>query len=208
MIYSCYFLSFFNKKNFFSVLIYLSFCICLFFFLMCRLISCLIFMTFPSGNMFGFFMSLFIVICSHSFSGKTSQCVCFLWHFVLVLGFFKQLIIIVLCSFDSKQFPEIKRKCCSQIFLDASLRVTCYVVNLGGRYSQETVIETPRTIQRTQNNFSSVFDHFSDFFLCPKVVSFPFKWSQSRAAQHRHVPTDGSTNSSSVHRCDETNGDG
>lgn len=31
-------------------------------------------------------------------------------------------------------------------------------------------------------NFSSVFHHFSDFLLRPKVVSFPFKWSPEQSS--------------------------
>lgn len=68
---SCYFLFcffFFSKTTFSSACL---FCIC-FFFLLCRFISCLIFMTFSSGNMFGFFMfydsllPLFVFIHSHA----------------------------------------------------------------------------------------------------------------------------------------------
>lgn len=133
-------------------------------------------------------MSLFIaeVICSHSFSCKVSQCVCSLWFFVLVLGFFNQLIIIVLCSFDSKQFPEIKKKCCSQTFwmLDCgwlSLNACCGVKGRRRR-GEETEIETIYAEDCSPNrNLSSIFYHFNDFLLCQKVVSFPFKWSPEQS---------------------------
>lgn len=93
---------------------------------------------------FVFFMSLFIaeVICSHSFSCKTSQCVCSLWFFVLVLGFLNQLIIIVLCSFDSKQFPEIKKKCCSQTFCMSRLQVAVTHPCCGVRAGEDTRYRT------------------------------------------------------------------
>lgn len=81
----------------------------LFSLLLCSLFSRLIFMTFSSGNMLFFYV---IIYCwsrlfSVIFMQNPSVCM-FIWFFVLVLGFFDQLIIIVLCSFDSKQFPEIK----------------------------------------------------------------------------------------------------
>lgn len=47
----------------------------------------------------------------------------FFFFFCLVLAFFDKLIIIVLCSFDSKQLPEIKKKLFPK-FADVRLRMS------------------------------------------------------------------------------------
>ncbi len=46
------------------------------------------------------------------------------------------------------------------------------------RHSKEMEIDTIYAEDYSSNqNFSSICHHFSDFFLYQKVVSFPFKWS-------------------------------
>lgn len=106
---------------------------------------------------------------------------------MLVLGIFNQLIIIVLCSFDSKQFPEIK-KCCSQTFWMVDLRVAVTQTSMlwckgRRRHSKEMKIETIYAEDYSPNhNFSSIFYHFNDFLLYQKVVSFPFKWSPEQSS--------------------------
>lgn len=111
----------------------------------------------------------------------------FIWFFVLVLGFFDQLIIIVLCSFDSKQFPEIKKMLFPN-FLDVRLQVAVTQSSMfwcKGRWrrSKEMEIDAIYAADYSSNqNFSSVCYHFNDFLLYQKVVSFPFKWSPEQSS--------------------------
>lgn len=90
------------------------------FFLSCILISRLIFTTFSSGNMLSFFFYVIIYCWSYLFTFIFhAESVGVYVHFDFLcwyLAFFDQLIIIVLCSFDSKQIPRNKKKCCSQSF--------------------------------------------------------------------------------------------
>lgn len=80
---------------------------------------------------------------------------------VLLLGFYNQLIITVLCSFDSNCFPEIKK---NKTFVPKCFRmVNCPSVHL--RFGEERRWE-PRSV---------FFLHFNDCLLWQKVVSFPFK---------------------------------
>lgn len=102
------------------------------------------------------------------------------------LAFFKQLIIIVLCSFDSRQFPEINGKkkqtnCCSQNVAGDALRVAAsqsqrHAENDSDRQKPSTArmirpiaLAHPFSITSTSS------------FIVLKVVSFPFKWSPERS---------------------------
>lgn len=116
---------------------------------------------------------------------------------MLVLGFFDQLIIIVLCSFDSKQFPEIKKMLFPNFFSDVRLASMLQEKTQRGDGDRSTA----KTIHR---NFSSICYHFNDFpFYSKKWYHFHSNEVRSRAAQHYHLPIDDYANSYTVHRCNK-----
>jgi len=180
---------------------------------LCSLISCLIFTTFSSGNMLFFYVIIYCWSYLFSFIFMQNQCVCSLWFFVLVLGFFDQLIIIVLCSFDSKQFPEIKKNVVPKLFwmLDCgwlSLNHPCCGVRAGEDAAARR--RRWRQIPSTPKDYSpkpQFLIHFLSrqwFPFIPKsgIISIQMK-SGGRAARRWHLPTDDYANSYTVHRCNK-----
>lgn len=118
------------------------------------------------------------------------------------LAFFDQLIIIVLCSFDSKQIPRNKKKCCSQSFffkyfyfwmLDARRCLRCRERGEGGR---RRLLTQPEFLIRSPS--------LQWFPLIPKsgIISIQMK-PGAEPAQHYHLPIDDYANSYTVHRCNE-----
>lgn len=122
-----------------------------------------------------------MLIVSHAvfFHAKISQCVCSLWFYFLFLcwylAFFNQLIIIVLCSFDSRQFPEINEK--------KKTKTQLLFPKRGGWCTagrcQSVAAAPPRTTltggkaiygedDSPDRACSSIFNHADEFFYSPK----------------------------------------
>lgn len=95
------------------------------------------------------------------------------------LAFFDQLIIIVLCSFDSKQIPRNKKKCCSQSFFLNIFIFGCRT--LARVWGVENAAMEGGEDCSPDQSFSSVRRHFNDFLSYQKVASFPFKWSPEQS---------------------------
>lgn len=176
------------------------------FFLSCILISRLIFTTFSFGNMLSFFFYVIIYCWSYLFTFIFhAESVGVYVHFDFLcwyLAFFDQLIIIVLCSFDSKQIPRNKKKCCSQSFffkyfyfwmLDARRCLRCRERGEGGR---RRLLTRPEFLMRSPS--------LQWFPLIPKsgIISIQMK-PGAEPAQHYHLPIDDYANSYTVHRCNE-----
>lgn len=125
-----------------------------------------------------------------SFHAKISQCVCSLWFYFLFLcwylAFFNQLIIIVLCSFDSRQFPEIngKKKTHTTVVPKTWRVMHCgpLPVSRSGAAENDSDRRKPSTARMIRP--IALAHPFSitpmSSFIVLKVVSFPFKWRPER----------------------------
>lgn len=127
------------------------------------------------------------------FHAKISQCVCSLWFYFLFflcwyLAFFNQLIIIVLCSFDSRQFPEINEKKQKQkktTVVPKTWRVMhCGLLPVSRSGTLRTTLDRQKPSTARMIRPIALAHPFSitsmSSFIVPKVVSFPFKWSPER----------------------------
>lgn len=169
----------FSSARLFAFVFFFLFFFCLW----CILISRLIFTTFSSGNMLSFFFYVIIYCWSYLFTFIFhAESVGVYVHFDFLcwyLAFFDQLIIIVLCSFDSKQIPRNKKKCCSQsFFLNIFIFGCRTLVRVWG--VENAAREGGEDCSPNQS-FSSVRRHFNDFLTYQKVASFPFKWSPEQS---------------------------
>lgn len=139
--------------------------------------------------------SLLMLIVFHAFffmQNSVSVYVHFDFSFffcVVTWLFSNQLIIIVLCSFDSRQFPEINVKKkknnnrCSQHMAGDALRVAASQQQRTLRTTQRSERLKPSAAQMI--HLISLAHPFSitsmSSFIVLKVVSFPFKWSPERS---------------------------
>lgn len=133
---------------------------------------------------------------SHSFP---AQCV----HFSLIffcVGFYNWLILIVLCSFDSEQFPEIKLLFPNSV--GCSHAAGTHLVESRRRQISS---RQKKTIH-PNHSFSSILDHFTDFpFMPKKCYHFYSNEGHGTAAQHYHLPIDDYANSYTAHRGNKRN---
>lgn len=120
------------------------------------------------------------------FHAKITKCVGSLWFFFLLLCWYlalfffsNQLIIIVLCSLDSKQFPEIKKEKKNQLLLPKHggwcTAVFCQPIAAHAENDPDRPKpSTARAIGRVALAHPFVMKLMSSFIVL-KVVAFPFK---------------------------------
>lgn len=130
--------------------------------------------------------SLLMLIVSHAFfffHAKISQCVRSLWFFFLLcwyLAFFNLLIIIVLCSFDSRQFPEINEKKKKTVVPKTWWAMHCGMLPVSGGARWERLWQTEAINSEDDSHDrtrSSIFNHVDEFFYSPQsgVISIQMK---------------------------------
>lgn len=131
--------------------------------------------------------SLLMLIVSHaSYFSCKNQSVCMftlIFSFFFCVGtwlFFNQLIIIVLCSFDSRQFPEINEKKKKPVLPQTWRVMHCGLLPVSSSARWERLWQTEAIDSEDDSpdrTRSSIFNHLHEFFYSPQsgVISIQMK---------------------------------